>query len=235
MLPLSPPPEAGRYLVEFHVHRLNAPLVDKAIEFGAPAIECEGVRPGALAFSAEKIMRKDLAVATRAANQLAYSHWALRQDTFVGAERDRLAAYVAGQNGNQKASSDFRMRQILARPVHLAARPHPASVGVVVISPGVYGDALVADPFFQHFTPNFPSQLARVAADRFTFDSVFVDAGPGAVSLLPRDRPLVCLNNVTNAEILRTGQTLAQVRALEQAIGARCSTAPTRPPAAPVS
>eukprot|EP01037_Dinobryon_pediforme_P024958 gene24958-26944_t len=151
------------------------------------------------------------------AQALIDGHWQLLQHD---PDRNGLAAYVAAQNGNQKASADFRMRQILARPVHLATRPHPATVGIVVINQGVSGSTLVAPPFFQHFTPNFPSQLARVAADRYTFDSIFMEAGPKAVGLLPRDRPLVCLNNVTNAEILRSGPTLAQVPALEQAIGA---------------
>ncbi len=94
VLPLLPPPEAGRYSLELAARRLSRTAEDGR-DVTCEIFEVEVATPRSFSFAEEKALRAELAAGASAAERLAYAEWATTQDSFAGAELAELQAMPA--------------------------------------------------------------------------------------------------------------------------------------------
>jgi hypothetical protein len=115
-----------------------------------------------------------------------------------------------------------------AAPAYLSPQRPGQSLTVALVNPmpdlppGLFGLDLL------HLQANFAAQLATRRADRLRALSVIAPARGALDSIRGLPRPDVTLNNVVNAEVLRTPGAAQQVAALAQALGAPVVNGPER-------
>ena len=94
VLPLLPPPEAGRYSLDLAARRLSRTAEDGR-DVTCESFEVEVIAPRSFSFAEEKALRAELAAGATTAERLAYADWATTQDSFAGAALAELQAMPA--------------------------------------------------------------------------------------------------------------------------------------------
>lgn len=149
---------------------------------------------------------------------------ALAEDTHAGAAeepaRQAVLAFLYAKTADIKRAGMARSTFLAGAPPYRApARPGQRFTIGVVNPPPPYGH-LVRPAHVQHFAGNHPSRMAERFADRYRFASILLGAGREAVETFRSYRPQVLINNVVNAEILMSSDTLARTQSLCEAIDA---------------
>ena len=130
-----------------------------------------------------------------------------------------LRAYVAGKSGRGAEAWQAIETSLRMYPVHLGARPHDGAINVVVINDVPTAESMIEEPVHRHFALNFPRQLLDRMSKHVVFDSVFASCGQNDLVRVPRDRPSLCLNNVTNGEQLIRSGSYSLVQSMETSLG----------------
>jgi len=89
-------------------------------------------------------------------------------------------------------------------------------VGVIETPPSC--QRLIRPWPFGYFDDNYPPQMVDFLSDRYRMAAIYAGAGDEAVTQFRSWRPDVIINNVTNAEYLRTRENLAEVHSFAEAL-----------------
>lgn len=129
-----------------------------------------------------------------------------------------LACAAALEDRREAQAGHLLAAYVAAAPPYAAPRRETQLLSVVLISPNPHPETLAYSVEGQHFSANFPSQIALARADRYRFLSVFADGPPRPLAgEVVAGEHAVVLNNCVNAEDLKRGD-LARVLAHEQAL-----------------
>lgn len=131
-----------------------------------------------------------------------------------------LACAAAVKEKREADAERLLKLYVAAAPAHVSARRDTQLLSIILLSPNPHPDTLTADAEVQHFSANFPSQIAWVRSERYRFFSIFAGSRPRSLQedVGPLQRAIV-LNNCVNAENLKAGD-LARVQNHEHMLGA---------------
>lgn len=130
-----------------------------------------------------------------------------------------LGCVAALEEGREAEAGQLHAGYVARAPLHVSPRRDAQLLTIVLISPDPHPAVAAAPAEVQHFSSNFPSQIAVAKAGRYRVLSRFAGSPPRP--LMGELRPLehaVVLNNCVNAEDLKRGQAAA-VREHERVYG----------------
>jgi tetratricopeptide (TPR) repeat protein len=146
---------------------------------------------------------------------------AQRSPDVVAHEYAALRAHLLRAEGRtEEATREHDAYVASVPPMILPARPgQTLTIGVIEAAPG-YG-RLSLKPTCNYFTINYPIQLAKDLSHRYRMAGIYFGAGPERVAQFKSWQPDVVINNVTNAEFLRTGDIAQRLQAFIAPIAPR--------------
>lgn len=142
-------------------------------------------------------------------------------------EREALRAHLLRANG--KLAEAVRARKNYLKrvpPVILPPRDSQKLTVGLIDNPPSQANLLKPWPL-AYFAINYPAQMAHLLSDRYRMAAIFCGAGDDAVMRFKSWRPDVVINNVTNAEMLMTGENLAEVESFIARITPRAINPPS--------
>ncbi len=143
-------------------------------------------------------------------------------------ERHALLAMGYAKLGLNSDAVAARNSYLAGVPVYLAA-PKPGQILTIgVINPVPGFDRFAQSPRSQHFNGNYPWQLADRLEKKYRFASIILRSAPSALDAFKRIPPDVIINNIANAEVLRTGDTLMLAKQFADAANAPVINHPER-------
>lgn len=146
----------------------------------------------------------------------------------IAHEREALRAHLCWRESQTEHAVNAAQHYLASvPPVLMPAREgQQLIIGVIDKLPSF--DRLI-DPWPQaYFANNYPPQLRHQFSHRYRMAAIFCGAGDDAIERFKSWKPDVIINNVTNAETLQTGDTLAQTRDFTARLAARVINPPDK-------
>ncbi len=131
-------------------------------------------------------------------------------------ERQAVLAHLYSASGRSAEATEARRRFIGSAAPYLAPARRTQLFTIAVINPAPSAEKLTKSDHSLHYSANYPAQLVKKLETRYRFASLFFGSSPNAIEALKSFKPRVVINNMANAEILRSQVNLLSASELAQ-------------------
>lgn len=180
-------------------------LDEQAVAFLLPLADCTELNWATL-----KPLATALARTGKTAQALDLLEAAMPDDV-VDHERQALLAFLYRACDRREPAVRARTAFVAGAPPLILPETASQKYRVGMVQNNPHWRSLISPPALQHFSSNYPGMMARRQAEEFRFASLFLGAGAASVREFREFRPRVIINNVVNAEILRSTDNVARV------------------------